>query len=163
MRACLIAILTVATAGVHPLFIAVGVLAFVLLAWNEVSRHRRGGTEESDGGQTKKSAWWAGILMPMGLGVWATFLYLGARTRRSGWLVWSAIYLSAIVLGGYINTVGEDEDSTLSAIASFLWLGTWAAGGLHAYLIRDEVPIELSRVKSRRTSRSEEEARLGTT
>jgi hypothetical protein len=147
MRTFLIAILTVVAAGVHPLFIVVGVLAFVLMAWNEVSRHRRDGTEESDRENPKKSAWWAGVLMPMGLGVWATFLYLGAGTRRRSWLVWSAIYLSAIVLGGYLNMLGNDEDPTLSAIASLLWLGTWAAGGLHAYLIRDQILIELSQAK----------------
>jgi hypothetical protein len=108
--------------------------------------------EDSDPDEPKENAWWAGVLMPMGLGVWATFLYVGARTRRRAWLLWAAIYLSAILLGGYLNMLGNDEDPTLSASASIIWLGTWAAGGLHAYLARNQVRLELSRAKTRRAS-----------
>jgi len=149
MRALLAAMLTLWLARVHPILIVVGVLAFVLMAADEVLRHRRSETDDSDPYDPKKNAWWAGVLIPMGLGVWATFLYLGLRARRRGWLVWSAIYLSAIVLSGYINMVGDNFDETRTNIAALVYLGTWAAGALHAYLIRDQVLIELSRAKTR--------------
>ena len=71
------------------------------------------------------------------------FLYAGVRARRRDWLAWSAIYLSTVVLGGYLNALGEDEDPTLSTACALLWLAVWIGGILHARWLHDEVDAAL--------------------
>jgi hypothetical protein len=120
----------------EPALIVLAVV--VLVGWAAIELSRR--LEPRTGG----SAWWAGVLIPIGLGVWASFLYIGARARRAHWVVWAAVYLSMIVLAGTLNSLGNDEDPTLTGIASFLYLGAWAGGALHAYVIRAQVRRALS-------------------
>jgi hypothetical protein len=99
----------------EPALIVLAVVVLVVWAGIELSRR----LEPRTGG----SAWWAGVLMPIGLGVWASFLYIGARTHRWQWVLSSAVYLSMIVFAGYLNVL-------------------WKA--LHAYAIRGQVQRALS-------------------
>jgi len=125
----------------NPVVIAIASAAAVLLTGAELSRNRR-----DTGGPTQStpSAWWLGILIPFGLGVWGTFLYIGVRTRRWEWLAWSFAYLSMIVLGGFLNALGDDRDPMLSATAGILWLVAWVGGALHARWIHGQVRTALA-------------------
>jgi hypothetical protein len=136
LRTIIGASLLIALTVREPALLALAVV--VLVVWAAIELSRR--LEPRTGG----SAWWAGVLMPIGFGVWASFLYIGARTRRGQWILWSGVYLSMIVLAGFLNARGEHEDPTLSGIASFLYLGVWAGGALHAYAIRRQVQRALS-------------------
>jgi hypothetical protein len=85
-----------------------------------------------------RHSWW--ILLPvLGLGflTWAAFLYLGARVGRRAWYVVSAIYLVLVVvlLVAFPETTGE-ETGTRADLVGGLIVALWAAGSLHALLVR---------------------------
>src|ERR1044071_5660810 len=52
------------------------------VALNVVPRRRTSTTRQptQGSGRPQPDSWWIGALVPFGLGVWATFLYLGVRT-----------------------------------------------------------------------------------
>ena len=131
VRSAVIGISTLVAARVHWALVALGLAAFVLMACQETRWQRAADRER---GVMRLSAWWAGALVPLGLGVWASFLYLGLKTGTPRWIVWAGAYLSAVVLAGSLNVLGHDE-GTLSTLSGLLCLGTWGAGLLRARMV----------------------------
>jgi hypothetical protein len=76
--------------------------------------------------------------------VWATFLYLGVRTRRSSWLVWSAGYFVGVVGGFAANVAGHDDGGVWGVVSICLIAGTWLVGGAHIWLIRRDARAALA-------------------
>jgi hypothetical protein len=87
--------------------------------------------------------WWVGIVIPFGLGAWASFAYVGVRARDAKLVVASAGYLGAIVVGGILNASAQDQGSGSTA-AALLWLVTWIVAGTHGYAIRGSVQAGMS-------------------
>ena len=92
----------------------------------------------------RNELWWLGSCIPCGFATWATFAYIGLRTRQRRWVVAGAGYLAALLAAVVANAVGNDEDPTLGVIASVLMLTVWIGGMVHAQLVRDEVRARLS-------------------
>jgi hypothetical protein len=109
---------------IHPAYVLSGLLAAVLL--------------------TKTRAWWAGLLVPWGVGVWATFVCLGIRTRETRWLAWAAAYAAPVLLGLRLIALAHGQDARLASVGSMLLGLAWGIGVLHALRIRDEVRLRLA-------------------
>jgi Helix-hairpin-helix motif len=99
--------------------------------------------------RTKRSwrlehSWWLFvILLSVGLLSWASFVYLGIRTKRQRWTVWGVVYGIA-VWGGLLVVGAVDEDSWLVLVGAIGWIGGWAGSFIHGLAIRDEVLDRLS-------------------
>jgi len=80
--------------------------------------------------------WWV-VLPPLtlGLGAWASFLYVGLRARNRGWLIASGVYLAAIFVAfGVDAAVGKAEWS--GTLAGFVLIALMIGGLAHAIAIR---------------------------
>jgi DNA uptake protein ComE-like DNA-binding protein len=101
----------------------------------------------------RTEVWWIPAILPFGLFAWMTFAYLGVRTGRKVWLLWSVVYLLGIAGALGLNVLGHDENQTLGMIASLLCMAIWFAAMLHALLIRDEVRARLAEVHAAQDAR----------
>lgn len=82
--------------------------------------------------------WWAGLLMPFGLGAWAAFGYVGLRTRSTKFLSFAACYLAGII-GGIVLNLAVGDEGVGSVFAGGLWAATWLVGGIHGFSVRRTV------------------------
>ena len=95
----------------------------------------------------EQELWWVPTVVPLGLGAWATFLYLGVRTGRTRWIVQGFAYLAVIVFAAAVNLGVDEPDLTLALVAAASWYVTWATGMLHARLIRHEARERLAEAR----------------
>jgi hypothetical protein len=122
--ALVVATLAIGVADVHPVYVVSGLLAVALLA--------------------KTRAWWAGLIVPFGFGVWASFVCLAVRTREPRWLGWAAAYMAPVLMGLYLIELAHGQDARLASVGSMLSMLAWGVGVLHALRIRDDVRLRLA-------------------
>jgi helix-hairpin-helix protein len=84
-------------------------------------------------------SWWLGLIaLSAGFLTWASFAYIGLRTKRRRWQAWAAAYLMLIVAATYLLNA-YDQDSWGVAAGTIGLLGCWAGGFVHGLAIRGEV------------------------
>jgi len=66
-----------------------------------------------------------------GLFTWVSFLYIGVRAKRSGWLAAAGLYFAGMVAVFAIDGL-VGEDSALSSVYVVLMLVMWIGGIVHA-------------------------------
>jgi Helix-hairpin-helix motif len=94
--------------------------------------------ERSKAWQFEHSWWLALIVLSAGFLTWASFAYLGLRTRRRSWQAWAVVYLGLVVISTYLLNA-YDQDSWGVAVGTVGLLGCWAGGFVHGLAVRGEV------------------------
>lgn len=75
---------------------------------------------------------WMTPALAFGFFTWASFLYIGIRHRRRGWLIAAGLYtILAVMSGAFIVTTTNDHNVT-STPAALTWLLLFLGGALHA-------------------------------
>jgi len=81
--------------------------------------------------RVRHSLWMLPAIVGFGLFTWVSFLYIGLRAKRPGWLAAAGLYFAGMaVVFALSELVGED--SALSSVYAVLMLVMWIGGIVHA-------------------------------
>jgi hypothetical protein len=91
------------------------------------------------------SLWVLPAIVPMGLGTWISFGYIGIRDHRRQWLLFGAIYFALMVAGIVLTTtVPNTWPLPVTATAGLIIvMAIWAGGFLHAVWVNFAVRLPL--------------------
>lgn len=81
------------------------------------------------------SSWIALLFIPLGLGTFVSFIFIGIRASVKKWLIAGIIYL-ILILSGFILINYYDDTHFLSDIGTGLLLGGWLTAIGHGLAIR---------------------------
>ena len=79
----------------------------------------------------RHSLWMLPAILGFGLFTWISFLYIGVRAKRSGWLAAAGAYFAGMVAVFVIDGLGG-EGSVLNSISGVLMVAMWLGGTVHA-------------------------------
>lgn len=80
------------------------------------------------------NSWWI-ILSCMGLS-FASFIYIGTKTRTTKWKVTGVLYLLIGIISIFI--IASDPDSNISNVAVLVWMVSLLVGAIQSFLVRRE-------------------------
>jgi tellurite resistance protein/tetratricopeptide (TPR) repeat protein len=95
------------------------------------------------------SFWLLATFLPLGMLTWAAFVYIGARTRRTIWLISAVGY--AIWVVAIFSVVGQNDgaNTTQSGWLTAAELLLWVVGITHGFLSRRSYLTYLARMNAR--------------
>ena len=79
----------------------------------------------------RHSLWMLPAIVGFGLFTWVSFLYIGVRAKRSGWLAAAGLYFAGTVAVFVIDGLAGNA-SALESVYVVLMLAMWIGGTVHA-------------------------------
>ena len=91
----------------------------------------------------RNSAWMLPVILGCGMATWASFLYIGIKARRRSWQIAAGVYSVAFVAMMVVSGSAEGDPQhgstgTASNLMGGLLVATWAAGIVHAVMVRPQ-------------------------